>query len=478
MEGFAIVSRRVVLPRDGEADRLDVVPAAVLVEGHMITRVDRMQGSDPAEHAATWGVDVIDVGDKLVTPAFINAHTHVALVGLRGGVESQVARGNMVEDLFYDWEHHLTPEDVRAFSRVGAYECLLHGTGLVWDHYWHADALVAAFRDTGLGAIVGPALQDRSGPGVPWVEAQLDATRRLAQDPTLAADGIAIAVAPHATDTVSAKLWQECAHISHDFEIPIHAHCAQSLEELERRWAEDGCSPVGWLKRIGIIDEAARLLLVHMLYASEPDLGSLDPQRHFLGMCPYSQLQFGFPAPLLHWDSFGLRFVTATDAACSNDSMNVQKELRWAGGWRNAPVGASAEFNRFAEGGDIGAAREFWAARRERHTVGEALAHPHRLLASVWSDPGKLHPGLPCGVLASGTLANVLIWDTDHPSFWPATDPLRALAYGDTTPAIHAMWVAGKPIGTAGDFARSLVQSDEYREARKEAEERLAVLGK
>ena len=107
---------------------------------------------------------------------------------------------------------------------------------------------------------------------------------------------------------------------------------------------------------------------------------------------------------------------------------------------------------------------------------GEEVAHPHRLLSSVWRDPGNLHPTFRCGDLVAGAQANVVVWDLDHPSFWPATDPLRALAYGDTSAAIHAMMVAGKRIGVDGDFARSLVTSDAYREALREANARFAAL--
>ena len=354
--------------------------------------------------------------------------------------------------------------DVRAFARMGAYECLLNGTGLVWDHYFFAESLVEAFKDVGLGAVVGPTLQDRGGPGAPHWEQQLETTLRLAGDDSLAEHGLAITLAPHATDTVSAELWRRCAELSNSHRLPIHAHCAQSLEELQRRYEEDGCSPVEWLDRLGVLANAPRLLLVHMLYASDSDLDRLDINRHLLGLCPYSQLQFSFPAPLMRWDSFGLRWITATDAGCSNDSMNVQKELRWAGGWRNAPLGASREHARFAEGGGLIAAKQLWATRRERHVTGDELAHPHRLLASVWKDPGRLHPDLRCGVLEAGALANVVVWDLDHPSFWPSKNALRALVYSDTTSAIHAMVVAGRDVGEAGDFERSLIGSETYRE--------------
>ena len=47
---------------------------------------------------------------------------------------------------------------------------------------------------------------------------------------------------------------------------------------------------------------------------------------------------------------------------------------------------------------------------------------------------------------------------------------------GDTTQALHALFVAGKEVGEAGDFHRSLVMSVAYVEAREEADHRLRDL--
>ena len=73
-------------------------------------------------------------------------------------------------------------------------------------------------------------------------------------------------------------------------------------------------------------------------------------------------------------------------------------------------------------------------------------------------------------------LANLAVWDLEHPAFWPSDDPLRALACGDTTQALFALYVAGKAIGTPGDFVRSIVTTGAYREARREAQARLSSL--
>src|SRR5690606_21075272 len=112
------------------------------VEGARIVAVER----DPTGPLPP-GAD--DLGDLLLTPAFVDAHTHLALVVLRGAVGEATA-GDVVEDLYFRVERRMTREDVRALTAMGALECLLAGTAVVWDHYYFADGVLDGLRDAGL----------------------------------------------------------------------------------------------------------------------------------------------------------------------------------------------------------------------------------------------------------------------------------------------------------------------------------------
>ena len=73
-------------------------------------------------------------------------------------------------------------------------------------------------------------------------------------------------------------------------------------------------------------------------------------------------------------------------------------------------------------------------------------------------------------------MANLLLWDMDHPTFWPGADWVRALVYCDSVRAISDMMISGQ--WRWGERAgHRLVDTVEYRSARKEAHERLVRLG-
>jgi 5-methylthioadenosine/S-adenosylhomocysteine deaminase len=463
-----IASRRVVLGPDRHGS-LRVVPARVIIEGSRIAAVD--------EGAAVEEPDdrVEDVGDMVVAPAFVNAHTHLALGFLRGLDLRAAARGNMVEQFFFEVEQRLSPEDVRAFVRMGAYESLLAGVGLVWEHYYVGEHVAEALLDVGLPGVIAPTLQDLAGPGRLAWEAQLETTAQIDADSSMAERGVVAALGPHASDTVSESLFGKALDLAEARRLPLHAHLAQSIEEYRRARERHGTSPARWLERIGVLARSPQNVFAHCLYVDRDELALLASQRAATVFCPYSQLVFGFPAPAGEWSEAGIAWAIGTDCASNNDSMSVQKELRLAAGQRTVGTTWSSEYARLIAG-DRDAAESAWARRTELCQRHERDADPSALLARVWSIPGSWHPKLRAGVIEAGALASLLVLDTDHPALWPAHDPLQAIAMADPSPAIWTMYLAGRRIGTPGAFHESIVKSPELTAARRDASARLARL--
>ncbi len=471
-----LLSRRVVLGPEassvGDA-ALRVVPAAVRLDGSTIARVHELAAGAPFVPEA--GDDVVDFGDKLLAPAFINAHTHLALGFLRGLDMRGVTRGNMVEEFYFKVERRVAPEDVRAFTRIGAYDSLLAGVGLVWEHYYAGQEVAEGLADVGLSGVVAPTLQDLSGPGMEAWEAQLEATAAIDDSSRFGGRGVFAALGPHATDTVSAELFGKALDLAEARRLPVHAHLAQSVEEYRRAKARHGATPTAWLERIGVLERSPSNVFAHCIYVDRDDLGRLARSRSASVFCPYSQLVFGFPALVGEWSRAGVPWGLATDCASSNDTMNVQRELRFVAGQRTLGTTWSQEYQGFIAG-DAAAAEAAWRRRVGLCAEHEDDAAPSRLLSRVWSEPGKWHPKFRAGVIAPGALANLLVLDLEHPAMWPAHEPLQALAMADTAPAIWAMFVAGRAIGSPGAFHESILRSDEYREAHREARDRLAKL--
>lgn len=453
-----LFSKRVLL-----GPELRECAAAIEIDGHriraVVERPDAPAGSE-------------DLGERLIAPAWVNAHTHVALVAARGLGGLAMQAGNMVEELYFRIERCMSPQDVAALAKVGAVDCLLSGTGAIFEHYYQGLAMAGALAETGISAALGPALQDLDGPGVHLLEQHFQELQELAK-PEWAHRGIVPVIAPHATDTVSPALWRRCRDLALKTGWPVHFHIAQSAEELERSWARHGCGPVEMLAHNGLLDADIRLLMVHALYLSGDELDLLDGERHTLGYCPAAQSQFDFPNPVNRWRMRGLPVVLGTDAGSCNDTMDPQAELRMMASGPGFGVShgqALAAFVAEPSHASLQALREARSAALEQRLGNVGL------LRTLTSTPGDLHPDMPVGVIEAGRWANLQVVDLSAPSLWPGSDALQALCYGQTQPAIWGLMVRGRWIGLEGDLRGGLLNTPWWRETQEEATERLAAV--
>lgn len=141
----------------------------------------------------------------------------------------------------------------------------------------------------------------------------------------------------------------------------------------------------------------------------------------------------------------------------------------------------------FLEEGTSSALADVGKRRQEIFDAADHLRDPAWALSTVWDTPGELHPDprLKCGQLVPGQLANIAVWDPDHPHLWPAArqDPHTSLVRcSNIGAALAGLMVAGRWVGdprgpgAGGDFQASVLGSSTYDDHRREAEERLESL--
>lgn len=404
---------------------------------------------------------VHDFGARPVVPAFVNGHTHLGMAPLRG-ITSRAARaGDVVKDVFFRIEEHLTPADVLAFTRVAAFECLLAGVAEVWDHYYYGESIAQALLEVGLTGTVAPTLQDVSGPGCQRADDELEATHLIASNSRLRAFGIDAALGIHASDTASDELLRRAGDLARSLGLPVHLHLLQSPAEFHHRQSPHEATGIrAVLEHL----DGTRLVVAHALFASRSDVAALCKSGATLAFCPLSQAQFGFLGPIEDWLESGGGFALGTDSVASNDTLDVQRELALTANLAGFRAAHGSERDRFFETGDQEAARAL-EARRQHLVAHSRLLDPSAVLLAAW---GMHLPGGPRGI-QPGAPANLLVLDPDHPALFPADDLSRLLVHAAIAPAIHQLLVHGQPVAEAGHLQRGLLGKDEYKSALGEA---------
>lgn len=289
--------------------------------------------------------DAIDLGNAVILPALVNAHTHLELSYLRGAVPPAGRFLDWIRPLLAARSGYSDPADRRILdqARRAIGESRASGTGLVGD-VSNTLVTVPLLREAGMASLVFYELLGfnvTNGVGRVW-----DARAKIAEHRGTDSD-VRIALAPHAPYSVSPELFQAIrADIDADSEHVSTVHLGESAEELEfvRRgagpwrdlleelgtwndaWSPHGGSPVEYLADLGFLD--GRVLAVHAVQLTGDDLARLRSLGTTVVSCPRSNRHVGVGSPPL--ESFYARGVSVafgTDSLASVDSLNLFDEL-------------------------------------------------------------------------------------------------------------------------------------------------------
>lgn len=287
---------------------------------------------------------VTDLGDSILLPGLVNAHTHLEL--------SNVVRP-ATAGKFVDWIMDLMSQSLRIGQpdgsavgdavKRGVAECLKFGVTTVGDI-------------TKQCTVTRPILRDGPLRVVSYGELQAMAKRRglLEQRFAPAADCSAesatlrIGVTPHAPYTVEPAGYRKCLDFARREGRPIATHLAENPDEAEflaagtgefRRLWEVGVNawddavprfaggPIRFAKAMGLLDYPS--LLAHVNYCDDDELAILAAGQASVVYCPRTHQYFGHPPH--RWREMlaaGINVAVGTDSRASSPDLNLVDDLR------------------------------------------------------------------------------------------------------------------------------------------------------
>jgi len=144
-----------------DADRKIIPDGAVAVEGSIIKHVGDKAGVSSAKK-------VIDATGKLVMPGFVNSHTHVIQLLLRGGLSQDKELYDWLFNVLYPGLASYSPDDARLGTSVYVSEALRAGITTIVDNedQGRTDAVAVAtigtYARTGIRAVYARMFFDHS----------------------------------------------------------------------------------------------------------------------------------------------------------------------------------------------------------------------------------------------------------------------------------------------------------------------------
>ncbi|MCL4368507.1 MAG: amidohydrolase family protein [Actinobacteria bacterium] len=114
-----------------------------------------------------------------------------------------------------------------------------------------------------------------------------------------------------------------------EFDVPLHIHIAETLQEVEDWRAEYAMPVVPWIKKLGVLE--AKVLAAHCVHIDGGEINTLHHSGAGVSHNPSSNLKLasGF-APVVEMLNAGLTVGIGTDGTASNNDLDMFEEMRLA----------------------------------------------------------------------------------------------------------------------------------------------------
>jgi cytosine/adenosine deaminase-related metal-dependent hydrolase len=321
-------------------DRPIIGDGAVLVGGGRIVDLGA-RGDLMRRHS---GISTIDLGDAILLPGLVNAHTHLEL--------SDCRREDPPGDGFASWlvgmlkRTRIAPEEmdkaVTSSIAIGVEQSLRFGVTTVGDISRQCRLSRSLLRNSPLRV-------------VSYGEVQAMAQRRglleerlaIAADPQYAGPRLTIGITPHAPYSVEAEGYRRCLKTAKEHRMPLATHLAETrdeaifladhagpLRDLWDQWLtwdenvptfEGG--PVRFARQVGLLDYPT--LLAHVNYVDDDEMEILAASKASVVYCPRTHQYFGHGLhPWREMRARGINVAIGTDSCASSPDLNLVDDLR------------------------------------------------------------------------------------------------------------------------------------------------------
>ena len=272
--------------------------------------------------------ETIDAAGQILLPGLVNTHTHAPMVLYRGLADDLALSEWLEKYLFPAEAKTVSPEFVRAGTRLAALEMIESGTTTYADMYYFEEEIAKETKAAGLRGVLGQTVirfpvADAKTPADSLARAErfIDAYKG---DPL-----ITPAVAPHAIYTLDAETLRAARDLSRRHNVPTLIHLAETQEEAQNAEAQFKQSPVRYLDGLGFLGPG--VLAAHGVWVSEPDIALLAMRGVGVSHNPESNMKLAsgtapVPAYLRADAAIGL----GTDGAASNNDLDMFEAMRTA----------------------------------------------------------------------------------------------------------------------------------------------------
>jgi 5-methylthioadenosine/S-adenosylhomocysteine deaminase len=409
MQAELLIHAQWVLPVDPR-DRQLTDHAVAIADGRILAVL-------PSEEArrSVEAQRVIDLPGHLLIPGLINAHTHAAMVLMRGLADDLPLMTWLHEHIWPAEQRWVDPGFVADGTRLAVLEMLRGGITCYNDMYFHPEVTAQVTAEAGMRAVIGMIVVDfptgYAASADEYIAKGLALHDHYRDHPL-----IRVAFAPHSPYAVSDAPLQRVRALADELEVPIHIHLHETRDEILQSLRDHGERPISRLNRLGLLGPG--LACVHMTQLEEDEIALLADTGAHVVHCPESNLKLasGF-CPVAGLLEAGINVSIGTDGAASNNDLNMLGEMRTA-------------------------------ALLGKGVAGSASAIPAATALRMATINGARALGLEdeIGSLEPGKSADMVALDLRDSHTQPLYHPVSQLVYAASQQQVRQVWVRGRQL--------------------------------
>lgn len=353
--------------------------------------------------------DVLDGGGMSAVPAFVNMHTHAAMTLLRGYRDDM----RLQEWLNEIWkvEAFLDYDAIYWGTRLACLEMIKSGTVAFTDMYFQVDAAAKAVEDSGIKALLTYCFLD--GGNMEKGLRERDECSALYQRSKKWAHSAMFGISVHAPYTVSDDNMYWAVDFARKHGLPVNIHLSETKRENEEYFAKYGTSPTKRLNDMGIWGKD--VIAAHSLWLDGEDVEILGQNNVTVVHNINSNLKLASGCKFLYNElrDAGANVTLGTDGCSSSNNLDLLETMKTTAlmqkGWRMDPT---------------------------------ALPIPE--LMDMATINGAKALGLNSGRLEEGSIADILLINTNSAPFTPNFNFESNLIYSANSSCIDTVICEGK----------------------------------
>lgn len=263
---------------------------------------------------------------KLLTPAFVNAHTHSAMTLLRG-YGSNLPLDRWLNDKVFPFEDKIKGKDAYYATLLAEAEMLRCGTASFSDMYFFCDNVCKAVSESKMKCNFSRGLTSFEYTSLEKHRGFNEAISAYQAYHNSENGKLKIDFSIHAEYTSNENFVRAVANYIREFDTIVHIHMSETKKEHEEcKLRHNGKTPAEYFFDTGIFDN--KTLAAHCVWVEPQDIEIMREKDVSCSANPASNMKLGSGiANIYELKKAGINIAIGTDSVCSNNNLNILKEI-------------------------------------------------------------------------------------------------------------------------------------------------------